>query len=98
MTREEEMLKFAHDYSEQNYKGDNYEAYAEKEDIAKACIDSINWADSHPRKGLWDSEKVTEWLENHVREFKYYDSDFADGNIDVDGLIETLTKAMETES
>jgi len=48
MSREEEIKRFAHNYSEENYKGDSYEAYAEKEDIAKACVDSIKWADQHP--------------------------------------------------
>ena len=47
------------------------------------------------REGLWDSEKVTKWLENHVRDYKYYDSDFRDGNIDVDDLVDGLRKAME---
>lgn len=66
MTREEEIKEFAHDYSEENYKGDSYEAYAEKEDIAKSCVNAIRWADQHPRKGLWDAEKVIKWLENNA--------------------------------
>ena len=64
-------------------------------DMADMFLKGALYADQHPRKGLWDTQKVTEWLENHVREFKYYDSDCSDGNIDIEGLIETLTKAME---
>lgn len=101
MKRKEEILKFAHDYSEQNYKGDSYEAYAEKEDIAKACIDSINWADSHPRKGLVDIEKVIGFLKEHATV-----ENSSNINIHINGacyhfvndFIEDLRKAMVTES
>jgi hypothetical protein len=40
-------------------------------------------------------KKACEWLEKHVRDYKYYDSDLADGNIDVDDLIYGFKKAME---
>lgn len=43
----------------------------------------------------WKDEKACEWLEEHVRDYKYYDPDFADGNIDVDDLIYGFKKAME---
>lgn len=55
----------------------------------------VEWADSRPRKGLVDIEKACEWLEEHVREYKYYDPDCSDGNIDVDDLVYTFKKAME---
>lgn len=86
MTREEKIQEAAKIFYASS---DDYTVY--KKGFEAGAI----YADQHPRKGLWDSKKVTEWLEEHVREFKYYDSDFADGNFDVDGLIETLTKAME---
>ena len=41
---EEEINEFAHDYAKKNFGGDSYEAYAEKEDIANACIAAANWA------------------------------------------------------
>lgn len=43
MTRKEEINDFIANYLEQ-YNGDSYEAYAEKEDIARACQDAIEWA------------------------------------------------------
>lgn len=43
-TRKEERNDFIHDYLEQ-YNGDSYEASAEREDIANACINAIEWAD-----------------------------------------------------
>ena len=44
MKRKEEINDFIADYLEQ-YNGDSYEAYAEKEDIARACQNAIEWAD-----------------------------------------------------
>lgn len=66
-----------------------------KDKIGMVSEDLMKESNGSPREGLWNAEKVTEWLENHVREYKHYDSDFADGNIDVDDLVEDLRKAME---
>ena len=44
MLQKEEINDFIADYLEQ-YNGDSYEAYAEKEDIARACQSAIEWAD-----------------------------------------------------
>ena len=30
-----------------------------------AFIRGAEWADKHPRKGLWDAEKVIEWIKNN---------------------------------
>lgn len=43
MTRKEEINDFIANYLEQ-YNVDSYEAYAEKEDIAHACQNAIDWA------------------------------------------------------
>ena len=43
MTRKEEINDFIANYLEQ-YNVDSYEAYAEKEDIAHACQNAIEWA------------------------------------------------------
>lgn len=60
MTRKEEINDFIANYLEQ-YNGDSYEAYAEKEDIASACQNAIEWAN---RTML---DKVCEWIEeNHA--------------------------------
>ena len=89
MTREEEIKQRANDISnewvDQDYQQIAYDS----------AMKMAEWCDSNPHKGLVDIKKVIEWLKNHVREFGSYDSDFADVNIDVDDLIETLTKAME---
>lgn len=93
MTREEEIKRFAHNYSEENYKGDSYEAYAEKEDIAKACVDSIKWADQHPRKGLWNAEKVIKWLRANIDNYANYN--VKTDECFVDDFEKDLCKAME---
>ena len=57
MTRKEEINDFIHDYLEQ-YNGDSYEAYAE---IARACLNAIEWAN---RTML---DRVCDWVEeNHT--------------------------------
>jgi hypothetical protein len=45
-------------------------------------IVGAQWADEHPRKGLWDKEKVIGWLKEHI-------------TFENHGLVEELCKAME---
>lgn len=94
MTSEEELVKYQLEQHQRNQEIDNATRYLSITERS-VFIAGVDWADQHPRKGLWDSEKVTEWLENHVRDYKYYDCDYQDGNIDVDNLVEGLKKAME---
>jgi len=63
MKREIQITNFASNYSKSCYPNDDYVSYAARGDIAQACIDAINWADEHPRKGLVDIDKVCKWLE-----------------------------------
>lgn len=44
----------------------------------------VMWADEHPKEGLWNKEKVIEWIKENLWEFIYLDT-----------LIKYLTKAME---
>lgn len=37
-------------------------------------------------------ERACEWLQEHVKDYKYYDADFQDVNIDVDDLIYKFKK------
>lgn len=60
MIQKEEINDFIANYLEQ-YNGDSYEACAEKEDIARACKEAIEWAN---RTML---DKACEWIEeNHT--------------------------------
>ena len=89
MTREEEIKQAAKN------RADQYEHPVDWNNCYHHYIQGAEFADQNPREGLWDAEKVTKWLENHVRDYKYYDCDCQDGNIDVDDLVESLRKAME---
>lgn len=47
----------------------------------------VEWADEHPKEGLWDKEKVTQWLKENFEHYAY--------NYGIDEVIAGLTKAME---
>lgn len=87
MTRKEEINDFIANYLEQ-YNGDSYEAYAEKEDIARACQDAIEWAN---RTMLDKADKAIEKLLSGyiIRNFHFGDS------YGIDKLVEDFHKAME---
>lgn len=57
-----------------------------------------DWKDQHPRKGLWDAEKVCKYLENHAGHYITLEND-EEGELQSvfyqKGLIEDLRKAME---
>lgn len=50
-------------------------------------IRGVEWADEHPKEGLWDKEKVTQWLKENFEHYAY--------NYGIDEVIAGLTKAME---
>ena len=87
MIQKEEINDFIAGYLEQ-YNGDSYEAYAEKEDIARACQSAIEWAD---RTNLDKLDKAIEKLLSGyiIRNFNFGDS------YDIDKLVEDFHKAME---
>ena len=51
-------------------------------------IRGSEWADQHPKKGLWDTEKVIGWLMNNIHNY------LVNGR-DIDLIYEDLCKAME---
>lgn len=36
--------------------------------VIEPLVSMAKWADQHPRKGLWDAEKVIKWLEENTIE------------------------------
>ena len=70
MSREEEIEKEAEKYA---YKGVDDELKPMVKGIAIYLIDAFKtgaeFADQHPRKGLWDAEKVIEWLMNNINNY-----------------------------
>ena len=83
MKRKEEINDFIADYLEQ-YNGDSYEAYAEKEDIARACQNAIEWADETML------DRVCEWVKKHYIEY-------AHNRLGQEYIIEDLREAMKGE-
>ena len=83
MTQEEKNI-FIKEYLETNYKGDSYEAYAEKEDLADACNTAIEWAD----KTMLD--KACKWLSDNI--WKYYNPNTLSS---FEELINDFKQAME---
>lgn len=47
------------------------------------------WADNHPREGLWDSKKVIEWLALHCELYGGFNPN------KLNQMCENLIKAME---
>ena len=58
-----------------------------------------NWADKNPRKGLWDSEKVVEWILNNYETYEQIYSDNSGNHtysdFQIGQFIRNLQKAME---
>ncbi len=57
-----------------------------------ACKEMTEWADQHPRKGLWDAEKVCNILRNKMDSNWFYEKM---ERADYDSIIKDLHKAME---
>ena len=84
MTREEEIKR-----------GAKYNANGTIDDVLAEMyfIRGAEWADEHPKEGLWDAEKVIKWLRANI-------DNNADYNIKTDECFvndfeEDLRKAME---
>ena len=95
MTREEEM-KFKEQVKNETVsrKDEIMDAAKRNAAIVSEFIKGAEYADQHPRKELWDAEKVIEWLKNNSHKYVVCDeSDFS--HYAYNSLIENLHKAME---
>jgi len=88
MTREEEIKQYATDISntwlQQDYQQVAYDA----------AIKMAEWDGQHPRKGLWDGEKVIEWLDKYADSYTYFNVDKQETEF-IGQMFEDLRKAME---
>lgn len=65
MTREEERYTIAHKIAWEYTK--HYDPLLSKESWCEmAARDAIDWADKHPKEGLWDNEKVKQFLRDNT--------------------------------
>lgn len=94
MTREEEIQKAIEEEFEYHLFEDESDYIMQLSKFKKG----IKWADSHPREGLWDSEKVISFLKEHATV-----ENSSNINIQINGacyhfvndFIQDLRKAME---
>ena len=61
-----------------------------------AFIRGAEWADRHPKEGLWDADKIIEWLQNNAGAYLEDNRKYGEGcEYDTSELIKDLRKAME---
>lgn len=61
-----------------------------------AFIRGAQWADQHPKEGLWDSKKVIEWIKNNAGSYLEDNHKFGEGSeYCTTELLDDLRKAME---
>ena len=103
MTREEQILNKAIDYSEieENFLeyDDCGDVCDDKTFIEKAFIEGAKWADENPKEGLVSIDKVCEYLDNALYEVVSGISGLPDvmsiENTTMEDFIKNFRKAME---
>lgn len=90
MSREEEFTHEGFVYANNIYMERKCELF-EVKDIAHDFVQGAIYADQHPRKGLWDGDRVIAWLKEHIGEY-YMTNEFEEY---FDSMYEDLAKAME---
>ena len=59
-------------------------------DIQQQCFKAgVEWADQHPRKGLWDANKILAWISQNIESYCKLDAK------NFNNLLFDLRKAME---
>ena len=86
MNREEEIKQAAKN------RADQYEHPVDWNNCYHHYIQGAEWADQHPREGLWDAEKLCNILRNKMNSNWFYEKM---ERADYDSIIEDLHKAME---
>ena len=87
MNREEEIKQAAKN------RADQYEHPVDWNRCYHHYIQGAEWADQHPREGLWDAEKVIKWLRAHIDNYANYN--IKTDECFVNDFEEDLRKAME---
>lgn len=60
MSREEEIKQAAKN------RADQYEHPVDWNNCYHHYIQGAEWADQHPREGLWDADKVCKWISERI--------------------------------
>lgn len=86
MTREEEITEKAREM---------YRAEAQNSlQFRTGFCTGAKWADQHPRKGLWDAEKVCKVLKDYMFKERFFDNRITRTAM-IDNVVCNLIKAME---
>ena len=65
MTREEEIIQMSKKTALEDWHEGQAGYFEAKEYLRKGA----EWADEHPREGLWDAEKVIDWLKENSKKY-----------------------------
>jgi len=84
MTREEEIKQAANDIFD----------IEDQKRLNQGFIKGAEWADQHPKEGLWDAEKVCDFIASHLTD-KSIINNWQLPYQTVQDFIEDLHKAME---
>lgn len=94
MTRKEKIQKAAEHYEQVDATNLACDYGWGDCDIQQQCFKAgVEWADQHPREGLWDKEKVIKWLRANVDNYANYN--VKTDECFVNDFEEDLIKAME---
>lgn len=95
MSREEEFTHEGFVYANNIYMERKCELF-EVKDIAHDFVQGAIYADQHPRKGLWDSEKVVEWIKNNFSCSGHgFPLHYLHTSYQPEDIVKDLCKAME---
>jgi len=93
MSREEEIKQAAKN------RADQYEHPVDWNNCYHHYIQGAEWADQHPRKGLWDSEKVIKFIKEELPYYVELNCVFDEIQVNYNkfknNFIHDLKKAME---
>lgn len=98
MSREEEIHNAAMDVSNRWKRS---ELLPTQDEIIAydAAVTMAEWVDQNPKEGLWDSEKVVEWILNNYETYEQTYSDNSGNHtysdFQIGQFIRNLRKAME---
>lgn len=97
MAREEEKQEKARELAIKYCKDiDNHGKEVYSIGCVIACCEMADWADQHPKEGLWDSEKVIMWLKNNASKYMMEGINYP--HYAYNGLVDDLCKAMEDKN
>ena len=91
--KEEELVRYQLEQHQRNQEIDKVTQHLSIPERA-GFIAGVEWADQHPRKGLWEAEKVCKVLKDYMFKERFFDNRITRTAI-IDNVVCNLIKAME---